>query len=568
MAHPKDLLSSLLSNRPTEQVILEIDLDRGVLQSTPENPLQAIRAINAPTMAGLVEALRRAAGDERVLGLVVHIGSCPVTATQVDELGRAIVAFGEKKPTVAYAESYGELTSGMFAYRLATAAKQVWVQPTGALVLGGVHLEIMLLRGALQKVGVEPDFEKRYEYKTAADQLAATEVSEANRGMMQRIADSIVDETVRTVADRRALSPEVVRAAIDEGHIRASDAKRRGFVDQVGYRDEVYAAVREQWGTEAGLQYASRYSGTLTSRVVEQLTKRRQPTVAVVNVHGGIVTGRGAPASPLGGKQAGSETVTEHLRAAMADTDVVAVVLDVDSPGGSYIASDTIRQAVLKIRESGRPVVAAMGQLAASGGYFVSMPADEIVALESTLTGSIGVFAGKLVTEGLYGKLGIVREGINAGGFADFMSTQQPWTPEQRAQVNAWLDEVYEDFTQKAAADRHLSIEHIREVAKGRVWTGADAKERGLVDHLGGRELAVARAAQLAGTTRDAVQVRAFPALGLLERLRPAESSEAPGAMMVPATGLTPEGLLRSAASAAGLSYDGVLSLPFRLTVA
>lgn len=564
-SNPKDFLTSLLSTRTNERVILEIDLDRGVLQSVPENPLQAVRAINSPTMGVLVESLRKASADDRVAGLVVHIGSAPVSPTQVDELGRAIEEFGKHKPTVAYAESFGELGSGMFAYRLATSAKEIWVQPTGAVVLGGVHLEITLLRGALDKLGVEPDFEKRYEYKTAADQFQSHEVSEANREMMQRIADSIVDETVRVVAERRGIPAEQVRDAVDVGFIRAAEAVTRKLVDRTGYRDEVYAAVRSAWGAEATLQYAARYSGTITTRLVEQLTRHKQPTVAVVSIHGGIVTGRGAPASPLGGKQAGSETVTGHLRAAADDSDVVAVVLDIDSPGGSYIASDTIRQTILKVREAGKPVVASMGYVAASGGYFVAMPADEIVALETTLTGSIGVFAGKMITEGLLDKLGIVRAPINAGEFADFMSSHQPWTDAQRAVVNAWLDEVYEDFTNKAAVDRHLPVEQLRELAKGRVWTGSDAKERGLVDHLGGRELAIQRATALAKVDRDAVQVKAFPALGLLDRLRPAESSDAPAGMSATPRPLTPEGLLKSAALAAGISYNGVLSLPYAI---
>lgn len=568
--NPVDLLSSLLSARPADGVILEIDLDRGVLQSLPENPLQAVRAINSPTMGLLAGTLRKAALDDRVKGLVMHIGSCPLTPAQIDELGRSVAAFGEHKPTVAYAETFGELSSGMFAYRLATSAREIWLQPSGAVVLGGVHLEIALLRGGLEKLGIDPDFEQRYEYKTAGDQLAATEVTPANREMMQRIADSLVDETVRIVADRRGLTGDEVRAVVDGGQLSAAEAKARRLVDHVGYRDEVYAAVRAQWGADATLQYASRYAGTLAVRVAEQLTRRHLPTVAVVTVHGGIVTGRGGQTSPLQGRQAGSETVTEHLRAAMADDDVVAVVLDVDSPGGSYVASDTIRRAVLQLRQHGRPVVASMGAVAASGGYFVSMGADEVVALESTLTGSIGVVAGKLVNQRLFDKLGIVREGISAGANADLNAGGHRWSDEQRAQVERWLDEVYDDFTQKAAADRHLPLARVRELARGRVWTGADAHERGLVDHLGGRELAVQRAADLAGLARDRVQVRPFPALGLLERLRPAESSEAPGGLTGAwsgATELTPEGLLRAAAGAAGVTYLGALSVPFRLTI-
>ncbi len=564
--NPGDLLSRLMSPG-ANALILEIDLDRGVLQAVPENPLQMVRAINSPTMGTLTEALRKAASDERVRGLVVHVGSCPLSAAQVDELGCAIADFGASKPTVAYAESFGEMTSGMFPYRLAAHAQEVWLQPTGAVVLGGAALQILLLRGGLEKLGLEPDFEKRHEYKTGADQLSATEVSDANREMMQRIADSLVEETVRVVAQRRGLDEAEVRAVVDGGPLDAAQARERRLVDRLGYRDEVYAAVRERWGADAQLLYAARYTGSLATRVLDQVTKRHQPTVACIRVHGGIVVGRGVPASPTGGGTAGSETVTEHLRQAAADDDVVAVVLDVDSPGGSYIASDTIWRAVHQVRESGRPVVASMGGLAASGGYYVSMGADEIVAEPSTLTGSIGVYAGKVLTTGLYDKLGLVREGVYAGANASFMSDERRWTDEQRAQVDAWLDAVYDDFTAKAAADRHLAIDELRAIAKGRVWTGADALRHGLVDHLGGREQAVVRACELAGVARDRVEVRAYPALGLLERFRPAESSENPGGTATAGHDLSLEGLLRAAAASAGFGYAGVLSMPWRIRI-
>ena len=506
----------------------------------PDSPLQALRAINTPTMAVLGRALRQAARDQRVRGLVLHLGTCPLSAAQVDELGLALHQFSQARPSVAYAESFGELTSAMMAYRLATACREVWLQPSGALVLGGTHLNLLLLRGGLEKLGLEPEFSWRKEYKTAAEQYAGREISEANREMMQRIADSVVEETVAVIAQRRRLDADLVRQVIDRGPIKATEAVDLGFVDRIGYRDEVYQAVRDAWGAGARLQYAGRYAG------------------------------RGAPGSPFGGRQVGSETVCDHLRQAQRDPQVRAVVLSVDSPGGSYIASDTIRREVLRTIQLGKPVVATMGDVAASGGYFVAMGADEIVATASTLTGSIGVLAGKIVSQGLYDKLGLIREDVHSGALAGMFAGNRGFTPQQWQLLDAWLDDVYADFTQKAATDRGMDVDDLEPLARGRVWTGADARQRRLVDHLGGLDLAVDRVCALAGLNRDRAQLRPVPLVGMLERLRPAESSEQPGGLEAATVGLdlaTPEGLTRQLGRALGLEAAGVLTMPYQVTI-
>ncbi len=559
------LLSSLFPAKAVGPLVLEIDLDRGILKATPENPLQALRAINSPTLGVLAEALRKAAGDPRVKGLVVHIGTCPVSAATVDELVEVITLFGRSKPTVAYAESFGELSSGMFAYRLAIAANQVWLQPSGALGLGGVHVDMLLLRGGLEKLGIEPEFAQRKEYKTAAEVYGGKEISQANREMSQRLAQSLAESTVKAVSQRRHLDEQAVWDAVNSGPMTAQAALDRGFVDKIGYRDEVYGAIRAEWGDDVALQYAARYSGSLATRALEKLTSSQRPTVAVVSAHGGIVQGRGAPVTPMSGRQAASEVVSEHLRQAAKSDTVKAVVLSVDSGGGSYIASDTIRRAVLQVRQAGKPVVATMGDVAASGGYFVAMGADEIVANPSTLTGSIGVLAGKMVTQGLFDKLGVTRDDVKAGANADFLTGNRPFSEEQWRILDAWLDDVYADFTAKAAHDRGMAIEELEPLARGRVWTGADAFERKLVDHLGGRDLAVDRACALAGLDRERVSVRPLPLLGLLERLQPAESSEQPGGLDAAVTDLTPEGLLAGLAARLGLAPSGVLSVPYRI---
>lgn len=556
-----DLLGSLFAKTKPGRTILEIDLDRGVLRAAPENPLEAFRAINAPTLTSLTEALREAASDERVSGLIVHVGTCPLSAAMVDEVGAAIRAFGEHKPTLAYAETFGELTSGMFPYRLATAAGAIWLQPSGTVNLGGVHVDMLLLRGGFEKLGMEPQFGQRKEYKTAAEMYAAPAVSDANREMSGRLAESLVEQTLATISERRGLSADAVQDLLDRGPIGASQALELGLIDAVGYRDDVYEHVRGSWGSDATLAYAARYTGSVATKVIARLAKR--PTIAVVNIHGGIVTGRPGPRSPFGGPQAGSEVVCEHLRQARLDGEVKAVVLAVDSPGGSYVASDTIRAAVLALKAAGKPVVASMGDVAASGGYFVSMPATEIVATASTLTGSIGVLAGKVVNQGLYDKLGLIREDVQTGRLADMFTGNRPFTDEQWGILNAWLDEVYADFTSKAAADRGMALDVLEPLARGRVWTGADAKERRLVDHLGGREVAIERAAALAGVDRDAVAVKPVPLLGLIERLRPAQSSEQLGGISSGAPSRGVAGLFADLASALGVEQAGVLTMPY-----
>ncbi|SDD82604.1 S49 family peptidase [Auraticoccus monumenti] len=566
--------------RRRQPTVLELDLSRGLVAPGAWDPRRALRMLHAPSLRSIREGLRAGARDERVAGLLVHLGDCPLSLTEADEVGALIAEFGASKPTVAHTETFGEMTSGLAAYRLASQAQQVWLQPSGALGLTGVALQVVLLRGALDKAGVEPQFGQRHEFKTAANQFTAREVTDAQREMMQRIADSVLDDTVTRVAERRGLAVEDVRAAVDTAPLTAARAAELGLVDHLGYRDEVHAWVREQWGEEVDgervvdLHYVHRYAREQgAAGLVRSLTDKQRPAVGVVNVQGAIVTGPGQPGG-FGQPSAGADTVAAHLRAAAADEQVKAVVLRVDSPGGSYVASDTIRREVVRLRESGRPVVAVMGDVAASGGYFVSMGATEVVAGAATLTGSIGVLAGKLVTRGLADKIDVVREEMTAGERAGMFSTLRGFDDSDWAVLDAWLDEVYADFTQKAAADRGLPLETLEPLARGRVWTGADAAERGLVDHVGGASLALDRACELAGLGRDDVAVRAVPASAFLAQLRPARSSESPrgqvGLAPTSPTGLLtggPEAALARLARLGGLQLPGVLALPWRLTL-
>ncbi len=573
-------LASRLTRRSTLPTVLELDLSRGILTGPPRSPAVALRAMHMPTLRGIRDGLRAGAKDPKVVGLVVHVGNCPLSASEVDEVGGLIAEFGTVKPTVAHTESFGELGNGLMAYRLAAHAQQVWVQPTGSLGLTGVNLQVTLLRGTLDKVGVEPQFSQRHEYKTAANTYQATEVTEAQREMMQRLADSVLEQTIAVVAERRELSSDDVRAAVDTSPLTATVALERRLVDHLGYRDEVYSWLRSEWGSEVDgehkvdLLYVHRYDRERGGpAMVKNLVERGKPSIAVVGVQGAIVTGASGNGGP-GGPSAGSDTVTQHLRTAAADENVKAVVLRVDSPGGSYVASDAIRREVRQLVESGRPVVASMGDLAASGGYFVAMGASEVVATPSTLTGSIGVLAGKMVTTGLADKVGLVREEMTAGARADMFSTLRTFDETDWDVLNAWLDDVYADFTGKAAADRGMTIEELEPLARGRVWTGADAASRGLVDHLGGVSVALDRCCELAGLDRETVGVRGVPAVPLLSQLRPARSSEHAAASVTGVdagwSGLTaggPEATLTRLAGLVGVRVPGVLALPWQITI-
>ncbi|TDT33907.1 signal peptide peptidase SppA [Naumannella halotolerans] len=552
-------------------LVLELDLTRGVIDAMPQNPVAMFLARQLPSLGAIRRALRTAADDPKVTGLVIDLGALPVQAYVADELAALIEAFGEKKPVIAFASSFGEVSSGLFAFRLAASAADVWVQPSGAVNLSGVHAQILLLRGGLEKLGVSPEFAQRWEYKSAGEQFAGSEVSEANREMTRRLAESLLESATDAIAHGRDLSTEQVRTSVDDTMVPAAEALNRGLIDHVGYRDEVYAWVRQNWGVDEqiNLQYVQRYAEKHGGGPLAPLLQKTKPAVGVVSVHGAIVSGASRPGGPTGEPTAGSDTVCAALRAAGRDDSVKAVVLRVDSPGGSYVASDAIRREVLQLREAGKPVVASMGAVAASGGYFVSMPAAEIIANPSTLTGSIGVLAGKLVTQGLVDKLGLVREAVDAGRNAGMLSGSQPFTEEQWDKLNGWLDEVYTDFTTKAATDRALPVEALDAVAKGRVWTGADAAEKGLVDHLGGLDLAIERVCALADLDRDAQVVRPVPSLGMLSHLRPSENSESLAAAQ--ASGLPQfsgwEGLLAFGAGMLGVSHRGVLSMPFDVRI-
>jgi protease-4 len=529
--------------------VLELDLCVAPPEAGGLDPLAIITGGGRPlALREAVSALHRAAEDSRVTGLIAHVQLPAAAAGPIQELREAVAAFSAVKPSLAWAETY----PGTLSYYLASAFGEVWMQPSGTVGLIGFATNALFLRDALEKAGIEAQFIARGEYKSSANRYTQDRYTDAHREADTRLLESLRGQVWRGVADARGIDSDTLDGLADRAPLLREDAVTSGLIDRIGFRDEAYARIAELVGakgvspgsgdaddeTAPPRLYLSRYAratGPGGSARPSMPGRRPKPTFAVVTVAGPIVSGRGGSrVLPFGSSSAGGDTVAAGLREAAADDSVSAIVLRVDSPGGSVNASETIWREVKKAREHGKPVVASMGAVAASGGYYVSMGADAIVANPGTITGSIGVVTGKLVARDLKGRLGVGSDAVRTNANADAWSINAPFTPEQHAQVEAEADMYYTDFVQRVAEGRHLSVEAVEAVARGRVWTGADALEHGLVDELGGLRMAVRRAKVLAGLDEDAkVRIIGYPGSSLWEFLRPRPSSQ-PAATSLP----------------------------------
>lgn len=508
-----------------DPVILTLDLSRPLRPERGDRlGLTALRARNRPTLRQVVDTLTRAADDERVVGLVARIGDAPGGLATVQELMAAVRTLSESgTPTVAHAETFGEGSNGTLGYLLATAFDRVELQPSGELTLLGLAAEVTFLRGALDRLDVVPEIGHRHEYKNAGDALTERGFTEAHRAALDGVVTDWSDQIVSAIADARHLDVSAVRAAIDAAPLLPHDAVARGLVDTLRYHDETLDSVRTTLPADTGLVPLSEYRET--AGPVWRWRSRRAPLIALVEASGAITR---RPGGLLAARGVSSDDLTATLRRAADDDEVAAIVLHVDSPGGSAVASDSIRRAVLQARDAGKPVVAWMGDVAASGGYYIAMPADVVIARPGALTGSIGVISGKVVTSGLEQRIGVSTEAVTAGAHARYFSSSSAYDEDERARLDAQLDFVYDDFTSKVAADRNLTRAAVEEVARGRIWTGAQARSHGLIDQLGGWAETLAATRALLDLADGAhLRVRPYPPLPpLVERLRGTDSHD------------------------------------------
>lgn len=489
------------------QTILEADLETSFQEAVPEDPLARIMTAGQPALRDFVWALERAEGDKRVTGLVARIGGGGWGMAQTQEIRDAVLAFRKAgKRAVAFAETFGEAGAGNQGFYLATAFDEIVLQPSGDVGLTGILMESVFLRGTLDKLGVVPRMDQRHEYKNAMNTFTETTFTPPHREAMQAILDSWFNQMVRGIAQGRKLSEAEVRALIDRGPFLGAEALKARLVDRLGYRDEVFQQVREAAGSKSRLLYWDKYLER-AGRPHEKGEK-----IALIYGVGGVARGENGFDPLMGEFTMGSDTVAGAFRQAAADDDVRAILFRVDSPGGSYVASDAIWRETVKAREKGKPVIVSMGNLAGSGGYFVAMQADKIVAQPGTITGSIGVLGGKMLTRGLYDKLGISFDAVQGGAHATQYSGHHDYSPEEWSRHTAWLDRVYEDFTTKVAQGRKLPLETVQRIARGRIWSGEEARRLGLVDELGGFPVALRLAKEAAKIPAgEAVQLAVFP---------------------------------------------------------
>jgi protease-4 len=428
----------------------------------------------------------------------------------VQELRDAVLDFKESgKPVVAFLEFGGDRE-----YYLATAADSVYLLPASPLDLTGVASYEIFLRGTLDKLGVRPEFLHIGDYKTAPNQLTEKEMTPAHREMATSLNREAYDQLVAGIAGARDIPEADVRALMDKGPLLPNEALEAGLVDGLAYEDELEDKVAELLDDDRDVDelevddyQRSRGFGSAG------FSLGGRPRVAVLYAVGTIVSGRGGLDSG-GGSLVGSESFVEEIRRIKKDSSIRAVVLRIDSPGGSSVASDVIWRELMLLRDAkpSRPLIVSMSDLAASGGYYIATPAEAIVAQPATLTGSIGIYAGKLALgEGL-AKVGVSTQTITDGANADIYSPFSPFTAEHRARIDASMQEFYRGFLAKVAQSRKKTPEEIDAIARGRVWTGSQALARGLVDRLGGLDEAVALAKERAGIAADTdVELVTYP---------------------------------------------------------
>jgi protease-4 len=471
----------------------------GQLEETlPDDVVGQLIGRNDTTVRGFIESLRLAKRDPRITGVLLMPSSLesPFWA-KVQELRDAILDFRKSgKIVVAFLE-YG----GDREYYLASAADRVFLLPTSALDLTGVASYEVFLRGTLDKLGAYPDFLQIGAYKTAVNQLTEKGFTPAHREMTEALNGDMYAQLVRGIASARKMTEGEVRQLLDQGPFGPEDAVRAGLVDALAYEDQLDDRVPQlRQGGEM-----RRVEGTEYQRVTPRsLGVRPQSKIAVVYASGVIASGKSGY-DPGNGAVVGSDTFVEQLRRLRDDDTIRAIVLRIDSPGGSSVASDVMWRELVITRDQkpSRPLVTSMSDLAASGGYYIAVPGQVIVAQPGTLTGSIGIFAGKMVVDGSMGKLGITTETVKSGKNADIYSPFSRFSPEQRAKVGDYVQGFYKGFITKVAEGRHTTPERIDAVGQGRVWTGAQAKDRGLVDALGGLDTAISIAKERAHIPAD-----------------------------------------------------------------
>ncbi len=456
-------------------------------QINEQRSLDLLHAFNGyqPVLHDYLDAIDAAARDPRISGIVVRVAPLQTGWAKIEEIRSHLIAFQKSgKPSICYLGYDGV---GNPEYFLATGCSQIWLVPTVQVGIRGMMAETLFLRGTLDKLKIVPQYYHIAQYKTAANTYTEKKFTPAHKEEVESLLHSIYKEYIAGVASARHIAPAQFEQAVERGPLLTRDAIGSRVVDRLGYWDQVrsyFSRGGRRWNPISIEQYR------------QYIPDSSGPTIAIVHATGDIVSGSSQD-SPTGGFIMGGDTVASELREVRQNPSVRAIVLRIDSGGGSVAGSEVIRREV-ELANDVKPVVVSMSDVAASGGYWIATPAREIVADPDTITGSIGVLIGKFNVSGLYAMLGMSTDYVSTSANATIFSDQQNFTPDQQALIQKSLNETYAEFTGGVARGRHMSVEAVDKIAKGRVWSGLQAKQLGLVDQLGGIDTAIQAAKQLA----------------------------------------------------------------------
>tara|TARA_R110001606_G_scaffold40790_6_gene110906 strand:- start:3055 stop:4827 length:1773 start_codon:yes stop_codon:yes gene_type:complete len=490
------LIAGATSSAPPtpDKVVLSLDLN---MEFSDQSAIGGLAAFaQTPGFIDLLTKLKAAETDDSVKGVYVRGAMIGVGSARAEELRKAFHSFRDSgKFVIAHTQgTYG--MSGPSALRSLTAADEIWIQPGTDLFATGVTFETEFLKGLFDKIDVTSEIYPFYEYKNAPNSYNEEAYTEPHREAMTALAESIWNVSLSDIAEDRGLSVDSVRTALESGPKTAQEAVDLKIMDKLGWPEEAEEAAKERAGKDSDIIELAAY--------IPPSISLKAPLIAVVGGEGAIVTGGAESGSPFSSPPGfASDAIARAILDAGDNEKVKAIVFRVESPGGSPTASDQIWRAIKRVQEKGKPVVVSMGSVAASGGYYVSAGADYIMADRSTITGSIGIFGGKFALEGAFNKIGITFDTVSVGGdFADAYGAGK-FTQGQEAEVKAWLKRGYDRFLGIVGDGRGMSYDEVHAVARGRVWSGEDAIDKGLVDEIGGFMDAIEKAKELGGIDAD-----------------------------------------------------------------
>ncbi len=483
--------------------VITVDFSHNFGEQATDNVWDDIIGRKGMRFADLLKSIEIAATDKRVDGIIARLDVSDLELAQIQDVARAITTFRKSgKKAYVFSQGFGPLGQGNREYYLATFFDKIYMQPHTTIGLTGIGIELPFARSILDKLGVYPEFYTRYEYKTAMMSFTDEHISESYMAEMSRLGNSLMNDLKKDIVNNRKLTADI-DTIIDEAPLNAEKGKEYNLIDDIIYLPELEALMKKD--------SAEKFIAVEDYATQIQPNEGELPTIAVLNLIGLINSGESS--TDIDGQAViGSQSVAADLAEIEELDNLKALIVRIDSPGGSYNAADEIYNALQYLKNKKKiPVIVSQSGYAASGGYFVSLAGDVIMAEPTTITGSIGVLGGKFVLQDMWNKIGLNWTEIKIGKNAGILSINRPFSADEKRIFNQSLDEVYKDFTAKVAANRHLTAD-INKVARGRVWTGSEALELGLVDKLGGYSTAIGEAKNKAGIKpNEQIKIITYP---------------------------------------------------------